>query len=120
MDYITNIKNRECFGSKTFCEVIMDYNFTLSDKALHNSLFATQHDNKPEDILNKFRDHIIIHIRFLKPQVDSNDSKYTIIDKFTNFGGIFGIFSQLTGCSLLVLLNLMILLVKVTFCPSHM
>ena len=59
MDYITNIKNRECFGSKTFCEVILDNNFTLSDKALHNSLFATQHDNKPGDIPNKFRDLII-------------------------------------------------------------
>ena len=114
MDYITNIKNRECFGSKTFCEVILDDDFTLSDKALHN----TQHDNKPGDILNKFRDLIIVRLRFLKP----HDSKYTITDKFANanFGGIFGIFSQLTGCSLLVLLNLMILLVKVAFCPSHM
>ena len=96
MDYITNIKNRECFGSKTFCEVILDDDFTLSDKALHN----TQHDNKPGDILNKFRNLIIVHLRFLKPQVDLIDSKYTIICKFANFGGIFGIFSQLTGCSL--------------------
>ena len=100
----------------------MDDNFTLSDKALHNSLFATQHDNKSGDILNKFRDLIIVRKRFLKPQVGLINSKYTITDKFANanFGGIFGIFSQLTGCSSLVLLNLMILLVKVAFCPSLM
>ena len=60
---------------------------------------------------------IIINLRFMKPEIDWIDTKYTLMDKFANFGGKFGIFAQLTGCSLLALLNICIIFFK-TIC-SH-
>ena len=97
---------RNCFGSKSFCDFIMDYNFTIREIGLKNALQNMKFDDKPGDILTKFRDFIIVHLRFMKPEINIIDSKYKITDKIGNFGGIFGIFSQITGCSLLALLNL--------------
>ena len=115
LSYLTNVENGECFGSKAFCDYIMDYNFTLKDKGLTNALKALKYDNKPAEILTKFKDLIIVHLRFLKPKIDVLGSKYTVTDKFANFGGIFGIFTQITGCSWLVFINLLILMTKLMF-----
>ena len=60
-------------------------------------------------------DLVIIHWRILKPQINVVDAKYTLLDKFANFGGNFGIFAEITGCSFLGMLNFLILLCKLTF-----
>ena len=44
-------------------------------------------------------DMVIVHMNILKPEVDVIDVKYTLADKFAKFGGNFGIFAQITGCS---------------------
>ena len=59
-------------------------------------------------------DLVIIHWRILKPQINVVDAKYTLLDKFANFGGNFGIFAEITGCSFLGMLNFLILLCKLT------
>ena len=50
------------------------------------------------------------------PSVEITDVKYTVFDKFANFGGNFGIFAEITGCSFLGMLNFLILLMKLIFC----
>ena len=67
----------------------------------------------------KSEDLIIVHLRILKPHIKVIDAKYSIMDKFANFGGNFGIFAEITGCSFLGMLNFFILLFKLIFSP-HM
>ena len=68
------------------------------------------------NILKIFDDLIIVHFRFMKPEINIIRPKYTTSDTFANFGGIFGIFAEITGCSFLGLLNILILVPKIIFC----
>ena len=43
------------------------------------------------------------------------DVKYTTMDRFASFGGNYGIFAEITGCSLLGLLSIVILTYKLLF-----
>ena len=61
---------------------------------------------------------VIIHVRFFDPEIDLIDVSYSTWDKFANFGGNFGIFAEITGCSFLGMLNFVILVVK--FISSRM
>ena len=54
----------------------------------HDADFLKRHSEMADDL-------IIVHIRILKPEIDILDVKYTIFDKLANFGGNFGIFSEL-------------------------
>ena len=58
---------------------------------------------------------VIVHLNFMKPEIDYIDLKYTLLDKVANFGGKFGIFAQLTGCSLLAILNILLVIFKCFF-----
>ena len=58
-------------------------------------------------------DAIIVHLNFQKPDVTSINLKYSTDDKFANFGGSFGIFAEITGCSFLGLLNIFIICLKI-------
>ena len=117
--YITNVKMKKCFGSVAFCDFIIDNNNTFKDYGLKNALEAMKHLDKPGDILTKFKDLIIVHMRFLKPEIDVIDSKYTVTDKFANVGGLYGIYGEITGCSFLALLHLLILSIRYIFCARN-
>ena len=91
------------------------YNITTQDPELINFLKAF--DSK----IGNMDDHkhiyatmsmIIVHLRFLPPEIDYVDVTYSIWDKFANFGGNFGIFAEITGASFLGMLNLFILIMK--------
>ena len=81
--------------------------------------FAPHMDSKKQEILTRaielFNDAIIVDLNFVLPEVDYVDVKYTLLDKIANFGGKFGIFAQLTGCSLLGLLNIVMIILKCVF-----
>ena len=62
--------------------------------------------------LTMYKDMIVVHLRFLPPNVKFMDVKYTMMDHLANFGGNFGIFAEVTGCSFLALLNIFILMMK--------
>ena len=62
---------------------------------------------------------IVVHLRFLKPKVTLIDLKYTLLDKIANFGGKFGLFAQLTGCSLLAIFKIVFIMFKVIFSQSN-
>ena len=57
---------------------------------------------------------IIVHLRYLQPQIDYIDVTYSTWDKFANFGGNFGIFAEITGCTFLGMLNFIILVIKLS------
>ena len=58
------------------------------------------------------RTMIIVHFRYIEPEMDYVDLTYTVWDKFANLGGNFGIFAEITGISFLGMLNAVILILK--------
>ena len=106
-------------GSKAFVELFEDVNGTITDKNIKttfDAFYATSLKYKYETLnMDKFKDYIIVHLRFMKPDIDWIDTKYNDLDKFANFGGNFGIFAEITGSSFLGIVNLCILLFKILF-----
>ena len=64
---------------------------------------------------------IIVRLRYKSSgvQMSKLEVRTTTTDKIANFGGTFGIWAELTGCSLLGLINLMIILFKFLFMPRN-
>ena len=98
----------------TICNLLLDTNNTLMEKGF---LEAYKNFGFPADSWQRrqamvYKDIIIVHLRIMPPEMDLHDVKYTILDKFANFGGNYGIFAEITGCSFLPLLNLFIILFK--------
>ena len=109
-------------GSKLFIDFFEDNNGTLTDKGSRDTFDYLMVQEKEKYIrrrLSLYNDIIIIHLRFEEPQIDWIDTKYTLLDQFSSFGGKFGIFAQLTGCSLLGLLNICFLIFKILFASYH-
>ena len=93
---------------KLFVEsAIINFN-TLTDNSTNGNKVAAI-DKLRNNFMN---DAIVIHVRYLEPQVEYLDVSYSIWDKFANFGGNFGIFAEITGISFLGTLNCIILLIK--------
>ena len=114
-----------CRGDKSFVEFFYDANETFFDKGFYNMQDCIA---KPEEFkeyrpkyqrAKMYKNTIIIHLKFMTPEVEWLDVKYSFMDKMSNFGGKFGIFAQLTGWSLLGILNLCIVLLKCTFIPRN-
>ena len=116
-------ENRECHGEKVFCDFFWpDNGVNYTDKGLNNSFEVLKDTNKKGYEYEQFemaRDLVIVHFRIMEPQIDVMDAKYSTFDKIANFGGKFGIFTQVTGCSFLVMLNFLILLFKLIFSPPQ-
>ena len=103
-----------CMGSEAICNLLLDKNNTLMEKGF---LEAYKNFGFPADSWQRrqalvYKDIIIVHLRIMPPEMDLHDVKYTILDKFANFGGNYGIFAEITGCSFLPLLNFFIILFK--------
>ena len=64
---------------------------------------------------NLVENSIMIHLKFMKPEIDFIDVKYSLIDKVATFGGNFGIFEMVTGWSLFGILNITLLIFKCLF-----
>ena len=62
--------------------------------------------------MNWINQIVVVHVRFLAPDVYSVELRHSVWDKFANFGGNFGIFAEITGCSFLGILNCAILILK--------
>ena len=57
---------------------------------------------------------IIVRLKYKSSEIEMNklDVRTTTTDKIANFGGTFGIWAELTGCSLLGFINLIIISFK--------
>ena len=118
-------ENRKCHGERVFCDFFWPYNDRVDytvDKGLNNSfqvLKSTKIKGYEYEKFEMARDLVIVHFRIMEPKIDIVDAKYSTFDKIASFGGKFGIFTQITGCSFLVMLNFLILLFKFIFSPPQ-
>ena len=57
---------------------------------------------------------IIVHLQYPSSDVDITvlDSRYSFSDKLANFGGVFGMWAELTGFSLLGIINVCLIVLK--------
>ena len=102
-----------CVGDTAFCDYFWPNNgTTFIDKGLDKSYLSMNNIRYKVMHSTKATDLVIIHWRILKPQINVADAKYSLLDKFANFGGNFGIFAEITGCSFLGMINFLILLFK--------
>ena len=120
--YYFTEKDSLCSGESGFVDFFYDYNSTFMDKGFYNlqdSLstgvaYSGKLGNSKYQRAKIYQNAIIVHLKFMQPEIDLIDVKYTFMDKIANFGGKFGIFAQLTGWSLLGILNLILVLLKNT------
>ena len=112
-----NYKAGACTGQRVFCNFLLPKNGThLIDNGVvnaHEKLTLYGSFNKSR--LQMLDHMVIVHLRILNPNIQRIDAKYSISDKFANFGGNFGIFAEITGCSFLGILNFFIILFKLIF-----
>ena len=64
---------------------------------------------------------IIVRLRYKSSEIEFTklDVRTTMTDKIANFGGTFGIWAELTGVSLLGMINLLIISFKLLFKPRY-
>ena len=98
-------------NNNTFAETGFKKGF---DSFTNRRISSSPGDSNEYSILRGYliEDMIIVHLKFQQPDIGAIDIKYTMDDKIAKFGGIFGIFSQTTGCTFLGILNILILLIK--------
>ena len=113
-----------CVGNKAFVEFFYDAdgnfintgfsnyydNVMNKDNAMNLNYMKNLSSNRAEEM---FKNAIIVHLKFMQPEVYFMDAKYTTMDKLAIFGGNFGIFETITGWSFLGMLNLVIVIFKV-------
>ena len=103
-------------GNEEFINFIADYNHTLIEKGTLNALKSMGKKFEKTFVddynLSKYGDMIVVNLRFLEPEINMIDAKYTVSDMIANFGGKFGIFAQLTGWSFLGILNILFFIIK--------
>ena len=112
--------NKEISGNDAFIKFLTDKNHTLLEKGLKNAInammpkqhFSSFDEDYPQ---SKYRDLIVVHLKFMEPKMYMVGTKYTTPDLIANFGGNFGLFEQLTGWSFLGMLNLLLVIIKQLF-----
>ena len=65
----------------------MDYNDTLLDKGAKDIWELWTDEKYFTKRAKMYKAFIIVHLRFMKPEINWIDTKYTVMDKFANFGG---------------------------------
>ena len=110
-----------CSGSSAFCEYFRDINNTLYHSLLKETLLSTEYEYgvRSHSSYSKIARHfmnntIIVKLHYKSSEIEMNklDVRTTMTDKIANFGGTFGIWAELTGCSLLGMINLIIISFK--------
>ena len=111
-----NTDVHECQGEAAFVDFFYDKNAMFLDKGFYNLNDCISKERIKDTRYQRakmYKNAIIVHIKFMAPEVDLVDVKYTLMDKIANFGGNFGIFVEITGWSLLGFLNLVLLMFKI-------
>ena len=117
--------SESCYGSEIICEYIKDLNNTISKDLLKKALWpADYHSNgqrRHSTLFNMaktfFNNAIILRLSYKSSEIEFTklDVRTTTTDKIANFGGTFGIWAELTGVSLLGMINLLIISFKLLF-----
>ena len=117
---------RTCYGSDILCEVAIDPNNTLLDSQLKNLTWPPSYNaiwgwttttTKFKRIETLVKSIIVIKLKYKSPEIETTvlNARTTLTDKIANFGGTFGIWAELTGCSLLGFINMLMILMKFMF-----
>ena len=111
-----------CSGSKVLCDYIRDINNTFSHSLLKETVWSAEYYNDGRrEVSSYFKiarnlmsNIIIVRLKYKGSEIEVNklDVRTTTTDKIANFGGTFGIWAELTGCSLLGFINLIIISFK--------
>ena len=88
-------------------ESVWPSNYNVNGERRHSSFFKLAQ--------SMMENTIIVRLLYKRSEVemDKLDVRTTMTDKIANFGGTFGIWGELTGCSLLGMLNLLVIIIKV-------
>ena len=109
------------------CNYIRDINNTFSHSLLKETVWSAEYDgygNGKRKVSPYFKiarnlmsNIIIVRLKYKSSEIEMNklDVRTTTTGKIANFGGTFGIWAELTVCSLLGLINLIILSFKLLF-----
>ena len=93
---------------KAYNDIKDDITHGMDDFSKEEGTFEEEHSNRKHRM-------ILINLRYLRPRTTSKSVKYTFLDKISNFGGKFGIFAQLTGCSLIAIFKIVLIMIKTLF-----
>ena len=90
-------------------ETIFPNEYNSTGWPINSSLFK-----KAQSLMDNM---IIVRLQYKSSEVEMTklEVRTTTTDKIANFGGTFGIWAELTGCSLLGLINLLIICFKLLF-----
>ena len=112
------------------CEYGLDMNLTFHDLDVYLDWMSLMRDDdlkgtepfEYKKILSAINNLIIVRIRYqvAEAQMTIQEPRTTLSDKIANFGGTFGIWAELTGISLLGIINILIIMFKIvtTICHS--
>ena len=119
--YNCNEYHKPCTGQEALIDYVMDPKDIIVEKGFKNYFYIMRkNENFTLYRAKKFVENaIIIHFKFLKPEIDFIDVKYSFMDKLATFGGNFGIFEMVTGWSLFGILNLILMISKLFFGFNH-
>ena len=89
-------------------------NITWKDESDYYRITAGKRYRRMQTLM---KSTIIVRLSYKSSMVDMKTlgARTTFSDKIANLGGTFGIWAELTGCSLLGLINLFILICKLLF-----
>ena len=108
-----------CEGSKMLCEFAIDKNETFLDSWLKNITWPTDDDETTsfKQIRTLTKNMMIVKLKINSPFVHMTvlDARSTLSDKIAKLGGTYGLWVQLTGCTLLVLVNVFVVAIKMGF-----
>ena len=110
-----------CVGSKILCEFAIDKSDKFLESNLKNITWPKLYDGDSGTIYKRIRtlsnNMIIVKLKFETPTVEMTvlDSRTTLSDKIAKLGGTYGLWVQLTGCALLVLINVFVVAIKMGF-----
>jgi hypothetical protein len=107
----------ECYGQAAFCDFLIDPNRTLEEEALHRMVHETTRQRWYNTADSKFNNLIVLHLKYTTPKIELTllDSRMSIYDKVASLGGVFGIITQLTGCSFITMLHMILLYIKAIY-----
>ena len=115
----------DCEGSSTLCNFLKDLKSKSTPPLMRESILPSDFNNEREIVNSTFfkRAQILLenmiivrfHYKSSDVEVTKLEVRTTTTDKIANFGRTFGIWAELTGCSLLGLINLLIISFKLLF-----
>ena len=110
MLYFFHRSSLKCSGSKSLCDYLLDTNHTLMKTSLKNPTKW----NISKQAEHMIKNMIIVHMEFPSSKVDMTilESIFTWSDQIATFGGIFGIWAELTGFSFLGIINILLIIMK--------